>query len=131
MLAGADRSRDVPPGRWMLDPDEIFDPTIGAPDKVYCRRGYFLDDVPRDASASLAGLDPVFHLTLFAGRQAFAAGATSGLDRRRVGVILGDIVLPTEKASILARNVLGRTFAEKVLGEAPPPKPSIRATGTP
>ena len=45
---------------------------------------------------------------------------THTLDRRRVGVILGDIVLPTEKASIFARNILGRTFAEKLLGEAPP-----------
>ena len=71
----------------------------------------------------LAGLDPVFHLTLFAGRQAFASGVTHTLDRRRVGVILGDIVLPTEKASLLARNVLGRTFAEKLLGEAPPAEP--------
>ena len=122
VLAGADRSCDAPPGRWLLDPDDIFDPTIGAPDKVYSRRGYFLDDVPLDASPALAGLDPVVHLTMFAGRQAFASGATNGLDRRRVGVILGDIVLPTEKASILARNVLGRTFAEKVFGEAPAPE---------
>ncbi len=122
VLAGADRSRDAPPGRWMLDPDAVFDPAIAAPDKVYSRRGYFLDDVPLDASPALAGLDPVVHLTLFAGRQAFASGVTNGLDRRRVGVILGDIVLPTEKASILARNVLGRTFAEKVLGAAPSPE---------
>src|SRR5207249_1063724 len=55
-----------------------------------------------------------------AGQQAFASGATRGMDRSRVGVILGGIVLPTEKASVLARNYLGRTFAEKVLGEAPP-----------
>ncbi len=123
VLAAADRSRDVPPGRWMLDPDEVFDPAVAAPDRVYSRRGYFLDGVPRDPSDPNGDLDPVFHLTLFAGRQAFASGVTHGLDRRRVGVILGDIVLPTEKASILARNILGRTFAEKLLGEAPPAEP--------
>ena len=72
------------------------------------------------ASELLAGLDPVFHLTLYAGQQAFASGVTHALDRRRVGVILGNIVLPTEKASILARNYLGRTFEEKLLGEAGP-----------
>src|SRR5207253_5136639 len=33
-----------------------------------------------------------------------------------VGVILGDIALPTEKASALARAYLGRTFAEKAVG---------------
>ena len=46
VLAAADRSRDVPPGRWMLDPDAIFDPAVAAPDNVYSRRGYFLDDSP-------------------------------------------------------------------------------------
>ncbi len=135
VLAAADRSRDVPPGRWMLDPDEVFDPAVAAPDRVYSRRGYFLDGVPRDPSDPNGDLDPVFHLTLFAGRQAFASGVTHGLDRRRVGVILGDIVLPTEKASILARNILGRTFAEKLLGEAPPAEPvdprNRRAVGLP
>ena len=37
---------DVPPGRWMLDPDEVFDPAIAAPDRVYSRRGCFLESVP-------------------------------------------------------------------------------------
>ena len=46
VLAGRDRSRDVPPGRWMLDPDAIYDPAIAAPDKVYSRRGCFLDAIP-------------------------------------------------------------------------------------
>jgi len=120
VLAGTDNTRDVPAVRWMLDPDAIYDPAIAAPDKVYSRRGCFLDAIPLDASQLLAGLDPVFHLTLYAGQQAFASGVTHNLDRRRVGVILGNIVLPTEKASILARNYLGRTFEEKVLGEAGP-----------
>ncbi len=135
VLAAADRSRDVPPGRWTLDPDEIFDPAVAAPDKVYSRRGYFLDAVPRDPSDPNEKLDAVIHLTLAAGRQAFASGVTHTLDRRRVGVILGDIVLPTEKASILARNTLGRAFTEKLLGQAPPAEPvdprNRRAVGLP
>src|SRR6185437_3001051 len=52
-------------------------------------------------------------LTLHAGRQAWNVGVTDTLDRRRVGVILGGIALPTEKASALARHYLGRTFFEK------------------
>ncbi len=47
VLAAADRLRDVPPGRWMLDPDEVFDPAIAAPDRVYSRRGYFLEERSR------------------------------------------------------------------------------------
>src|SRR6185437_3543819 len=57
---------------------------------------------------------PVFHLALHAGRQAFASGVTDHLDRRRVGVILGNIALPTERVSALARSYLGRTLAEKI-----------------
>ncbi len=68
-------------------------------------------DLPADL---LAQLDPVFHLALHAGRQAFASGVTRRLDRRRVGVILGNIALPTERVSALARAYLGRTFAEKI-----------------
>jgi acyl transferase domain-containing protein/3-hydroxymyristoyl/3-hydroxydecanoyl-(acyl carrier protein) dehydratase len=128
VLAGLDRSRDAPPGRWLLDPGQAYDPAVATPDKTYSRRGCFLDGVPLDPSGLdlpsdlLTRLDPVFHLALYAGRQAFSSSATKPFDRRRVGVILGNIVLPTEKASILARNYLGRTFAEKVLGEAPPAK---------
>ncbi|HVS36446.1 MAG TPA: beta-ketoacyl synthase N-terminal-like domain-containing protein, partial [Gemmataceae bacterium] len=120
VVAGADRSRDAPPGRWLLDPEVVFDPAVAAPDRVYSRRGCFLDAVPRDPCDPDGRLDEVVHLTLFAGRQAFATAVTHSLNRRRVGVILGAIVLPTDKASILARNMLGRTFAERLFGEAPP-----------
>jgi acyl transferase domain-containing protein/3-hydroxymyristoyl/3-hydroxydecanoyl-(acyl carrier protein) dehydratase len=122
VLRAVDASRDVPPGRWLLDPTAAYDPTVAAPDHVYSRRGYFLDDFAPDVAGLdlppglLAQLDPVFHLALRAGREAFAAGVTQALDRRRVGVILGNIALPTEKASALARAYLGRTFAEKVAG---------------
>jgi acyl transferase domain-containing protein/3-hydroxymyristoyl/3-hydroxydecanoyl-(acyl carrier protein) dehydratase len=113
-----DPSRTVPPGRWLLPPEVALDPRITRPDRVYSVRGYFLDPFSVDpadldiAPALLAELDPVFHLALHAGRQAWRAGQTAGLDRKRVGVILGNIALPTEKSSILARRYLGRTFAE-------------------
>ena len=55
----------------------------------------------------------MFHLALHAGRQAWRDARTEGLDRRRVGVIFGNIVLPTETASALARATLGRSLAER------------------
>jgi acyl transferase domain-containing protein/3-hydroxymyristoyl/3-hydroxydecanoyl-(acyl carrier protein) dehydratase len=70
--------------------------------------------------ALAATLDPVFYLALEAARQAFQAGVTKDLDRNRVGVILGNIALPTENASALARACLGPTFAEKFGGREPP-----------
>src|SRR3712207_6724308 len=76
ILHARDTSREVPPGRWLLAPEDAYDPAVGAPDKVYSLRGYFIDSVAFDLSGFrlspdlLAQLDPVFHLVLHAGRQA-------------------------------------------------------------
>ena len=124
VLHAVDASREVPPGRWLLDADDCFDARVAIADHVYSKRGYFLGDFRLEASGLdlpgdfLAQLDPLFHLTLHAGRQAWQAAQTNNLDRRRVGVILGNIALPTEKASALARECLGRTFEEKVVGSS-------------
>src|SRR5579884_1459580 len=120
VLAGADASREAPPHRWLLDPGDAYDPAIARPDRVYSLRGCFVDNVPLDPAGLdlpadlLAELDPVFHLALYAARQAFEAGVTRGLDRRRIGIILGNIALPTERVSELARAYLGRTFLEQL-----------------
>ncbi len=120
VIAGVDGAREVPSGRWLLDPQDAYDPAIARADRVYSLRGYYLDKIPLDPAGLdvpadlLAQLDPVFHLALHAGWQAFEAGATRNLDRRRVGVILGNIALPTERISLLARAYLGRTLAEKM-----------------
>src|SRR5690242_9506862 len=75
VIAGVDAAREVPPGRWLLDPRDAYDPAIARADRVYSLRGYFLEDIPLDPSGLdvppdlLAELDPVFHLALHAGRQ--------------------------------------------------------------
>src|SRR5262249_19143202 len=77
-----DASREVPPGRWLLPPAAILDPSGPRPDRVYSVRGYFLEpfswnpqglDLDPDL---LRRLDPLFHLTLHAGRQAWRSGVT-------------------------------------------------------
>jgi acyl transferase domain-containing protein/3-hydroxymyristoyl/3-hydroxydecanoyl-(acyl carrier protein) dehydratase len=112
--AGIDTSREVPPGRWLLDPEDVLASGVAVADKVHTSRAYYLDEIPTAPDRCLAGLDPVFHLIVHAGRQAFAEAATPGLDRSRVGVILGHIALPTEKASAIAVETLCRAFAEKL-----------------
>ncbi len=117
---GVDAAREPPPGRWLLPIEDIFDSRIARPDKVYSKRGCFLegfrfdfDELGIDRSL-LDQLDPVFHLALHAGRLAWRDAATENLDRRRLGVVIGNIVLPTEYSSTLAREYLGRTFEEEV-----------------
>jgi 3-oxoacyl-(acyl-carrier-protein) synthase/3-hydroxymyristoyl/3-hydroxydecanoyl-(acyl carrier protein) dehydratase len=123
----------VPPGRWLLDAEEAFDPSIGALDRVYSKYGCYVDPFTLDPQGLdlgpelVAELDPVFHLTLRAGLEAFRSGVTHSLDRRRVGVVLGLLALPTEKASLLARAYLGRPFAQRAGIELPIPSVSPSA----
>src|SRR5947207_14213044 len=83
VLAGTSAAREVPPGRWLLDPHSAYDPRVPAPDKVYSLRGCYLDDCrcPADGldidPALLGRLDAVFHLALSAGRRALADAVTA------------------------------------------------------
>lgn len=129
VLAGDDVTRDVPADRWLLSPDDVVARGGPYPDKVFCRRGGFLEEVPAlELPKEMATLGPACLLAVAAGRQAWQAAITSTLDCQRVGVILGNIALPTEEASALARAWLGRTFAEQA-GWCAEPAPFTRPPG--
>ncbi|MCX5794637.1 MAG: beta-ketoacyl synthase N-terminal-like domain-containing protein [Elusimicrobia bacterium] len=119
-------SREVPSGRWILPPSEAFDPARPAADKVYCAKaclieGFRLDYDGLELEAGfLSRLDPVFHLALHAARSAWRDARTEGVDRSRVGVIMGNIVLPTDSASALTRELLLPVISEKLLGRRLP-----------
>jgi PfaB family protein len=124
ITGSVDTSRQPPQGRWLLDPEDAYDATVGAPDKIYSRKGCFIDDEVDTTSIAgldidadfLAGLDPMFRLLLRTGHQAFSDGRIDQLDRERVGIIIGNLALPSEHSSTMARDYLGRTFEEKLLG---------------
>jgi PfaB family protein len=119
-------TREVPKGRWQLDADAAFDAEPGKADHVYSRRGCFIDALPpateipgiRLEPEFLKDLDPLFHLLLHAGTRAFDSAVTKPLDRSRIGVIIGNLALPSEKSAELSRSFLGRSFEEKLLGHA-------------
>jgi len=119
-------AREVPDGRWQISADTAFDAEAGKPDHVYSRRGCFIDAIPPLSELSglaidpetASGLDPLFHLLLHAGKRAFDSAVTKGLDRARIGVIIGNLALPSEKSAQLSRSFLGRSFEEKLLGHA-------------
>ena len=96
----------MPAGRWVLPPERCPDPRVAHPDTVYSTRGYYLDPFDPDLDRArprpptcVAELDPLFHLVLDVGNRAWRSAKTDGVDRRRVGVVLGNICLPTRQAS--------------------------------
>ena len=111
---GRDTCRNVPEGRWLLDAGTIQSSTPGTPDTVLTSRGCFIED-PLPAGA----LDPMVQLLLRAGQAAFAEARTGSLNRKKVGVVLGNIALPTAGASSLSEQVLLPLFEKKVFGRSP------------
>jgi acyl transferase domain-containing protein/3-hydroxymyristoyl/3-hydroxydecanoyl-(acyl carrier protein) dehydratase len=108
---GRDTCGPVPAGRWLLDADAIRSTVAGAPDTVLTNRGCFIDD------PSLEGeLDPMVQLLLRAGQAAFAGAQSANLDRAGVGVVLGNIALPTAAASALGDEILAPLYEQKVFG---------------
>src|SRR5262245_6495498 len=118
VLGGVDSTREVPAGRWIVEPSQVFDSAGSRLDRVYSKQGGFLDEVPTDLEglnldpSLLDRLDPVFHLALHVARQAWRSARTEAVDRRRVGVIFGNIVLPTEKSSSFSSEILGRIVGQ-------------------
>ena len=119
--SGRSATRDVPAGRWQIPADSAFNAIVGTPDRVYSRRGCFIDEIANASTleglaidpARLEGLDPLFHLLIHAGKRAFDDGVTTPLDRSRIGVIIGNLALPSETSNLLARTWLGKTFEEE------------------
>ncbi|MEX2185191.1 MAG: beta-ketoacyl synthase N-terminal-like domain-containing protein [Pirellulales bacterium] len=119
--------RRAPPGRWTLRVDEAVAEGV-APDRVYSPYGCFLDDEQTSESRLtnavqqvgvgglsaratldvdvLARLDPLYRLLVIAGCEAWADAVMRPIDRLRVGVIVGNIALPTSGASQLAERIL-------------------------
>ena len=129
---GIDSGQSVPADRWFLRPEIALEPGGPQADRVYSDWGCFIQDFPFDPTglnldpALLNRLDPLFHLGLHAARAAVEdARKLSGTNLNRVGVILGNIVLPTESTSAMCRDVLGRTWIERLI-EALPISPERR-----
>ena len=123
ILAKLDASREVPAGRWIVDPREAL---AAGPetDRVYSTRGCFVESFAPDptglriAPELLSALDPVYHMTLHAGRQAFLDGKTADLDLSQIGVILAAIALPTDASSAITREIMGQAFEEALFEQA-------------
>ncbi|MER5361526.1 SDR family oxidoreductase [Streptomyces sp. NPDC002785] len=98
LTGGRDLITEVPASRWLVA--DHYDPDPAAPDKTYARRGAFLPEVDFDPlaygvpPANLSATDTSQLLALMVADQVLTdAGSLSGVDRDRVGVVLGAAAL--------------------------------------
>ncbi len=119
-----DTCKDIPENRWVAHPADMVS-SLPAPDKAFHRRGCLIDDFHFDASGfavsenRLRSLDPMYHLVLHAGRQAFLSFQSQAIDRTRISIILAAISLPTEASSRLAQEILGIAFRSALFQNNP------------
>jgi acyl transferase domain-containing protein/3-hydroxymyristoyl/3-hydroxydecanoyl-(acyl carrier protein) dehydratase len=120
IVARTDSTSEVPAGRWFVDPHQVFDRRVSVADHVCSTRGGFVK-VPRFDPAGtgldpawLDRLDPVFHIALCAATRAWRDARVEAIDRARVGVIFGNIVLPTETAGALTREFVADELDSKL-----------------
>ncbi len=122
ILSGTDTSRDVSPQRWVADPARICSAELKE-DRPFHSRGCYIDDFAFDPSGFdlpvqlLNSLDPTFQFMLHASRAALGDGKTDSIDHKRIGAVLAAIALPTDATSALTREVLGREFERRLLGD--------------
>ncbi len=127
IVAARDCTREPPAGRWLLPLADAYDPAGPKPDKVYSKRACFVEGFTLGHtglaldSAFIDSLDPMVHLLLHAGRQAWQDGRTERIDKHRTGIIIGNIVLPTDAASRLADEHVLPQFEQQLFGTAARP----------
>jgi acyl transferase domain-containing protein/3-hydroxymyristoyl/3-hydroxydecanoyl-(acyl carrier protein) dehydratase len=112
VLEKKDATREVPAGRWLLEPSRAKAREAAEPDRVASVRGCFVDlERPLDLDGLAVGrelalsLDPLCRLVLHVGRAAFRSARMDAVDRSRTGVVLANIALPTDGASRIADEV--------------------------
>ena len=108
---------EVPASRWGLSAEALYDAEKGAPDRVYstraclCDHAHALEQVQaylrrhkpltrRIDPEHLAQLDPLFHVFFYAALQALEDARMEPGHGLSMGVVAGNLVLPTASTSI-------------------------------
>ena len=118
-----DTTSEIPEDRWKV-PSALMYEKIFRPDKAYSQKaclinGFRFDPAGIDIDKNiLEELDPLYQFVLHAGREAFLSCNTKNLDRKRTGVALAAIALPTDSSSELAGKVIGRSYSKNLFGKS-------------
>ncbi len=123
IVAKFDANREVPPNRWVADAERMVNRTP-TPDRAFHRRGCFVDSVSCDPTEFdlpphlLKDLDPMINMVLSVGRTAVSAPSPVRFNRKRTGIVLAAIALPTDAASALSRDLIRSLIEQQLFGSA-------------
>lgn len=112
---------EIPQKRWLVDLNAMYASGY-QPDKTWSKRAGLILDFEFDPSdiavepALLKALDPMHRMVLQTGRDALLKCDISEKEKKRTGVVLAAIALPTDSSSLVTREILGRAFEEKLWG---------------
>lgn len=113
---------NIAPDRWIATQEQMYHKSQ-KPDKAYSLKSCLIDKFQFDSTDIkiepdlLENLDPLYLMSLEAGRQALNDCHTGLIEKSRVGVILAAIALPTDSSSFITRRILGRAFERKLFAQ--------------
>lgn len=119
ILAGHSAAKEAPKDRWTLAAEDALSADT-APDRVYSHRACFVENFTLDVSRLnlndeladiIPQLDVMNHLGIHAGHQAYNDAQMANVDPSRVGIIIGNIALPTDHVSRHAEQIIGPAYA--------------------
>ncbi len=130
IVDATDTAINVGEDRWRLKADELYSPVL-APDKVNSRRACLIQNFQFNPSgfnidaALLQRLDPMYQILLHAGRDAWADAKTNAINKDRVGIVIGNIALPTESSSLFSDEIFKLLFESQLNIESNDEKENI------
>ena len=119
IVNGKDCAINVGIDRWRLPIDELYATSL-MPDRVNSRCACLIQDFEFDPqgfnldAALLLKLDPMYQIMLQAGREAWYDAQTDDVDQEHVGIIVGNIVLPTESCSMFSDEIFCSLFEKQL-----------------
>jgi acyl transferase domain-containing protein/3-hydroxymyristoyl/3-hydroxydecanoyl-(acyl carrier protein) dehydratase len=134
ILDAKDTAIDVGIDRWRLEPEELYSSEL-SPDKVCSRRACLIQNFefnPEGLNVDadlLKHLDPMYQILLHAGRDAWADAKMNTINKEHVGVVIGNIVLPTESSSQFSDEIFKELFERQLKLDSDKQTP-LRTHGT-
>lgn len=121
IVNGVSSINDVPENRWIVKPDSVLSSTV-THDKVLSKKAGLIKNFsfdPKNLNIDknlLLQLDPMFHILLSTGKEAVTGCFLNDEIKKRTGVILAAIALPTDTSSAFTRKILGKSIERQLFG---------------